>query len=118
MYRINNRLVIVLISTGLVLGSVGFAYAEKANNDEAKEFLHFSQAKISLADAIKAAENKVGGKAMEAELDDEPKTVQFEVEVVKDGKIHKVSVDGKTGLVLAAALDDDKDDEHVETEKE
>jgi hypothetical protein len=38
-----------------VLGSAGFAYAEKANNDEAKELLHFSQAKISLADAIKAA---------------------------------------------------------------
>ena len=55
---------------------------------------------------------------MEAELDDEAETVQFEVEVVKDGKILKVSVDGKTGLVLAAALDDDKDDEHAETEKE
>ncbi|MDD5274633.1 MAG: hypothetical protein PHR16_00955 [Methylovulum sp.] len=44
---------------------------------------------------------------MEAELDDEAKTIQFEVEVVKDGAIHKVIVDGKSGLVLQVALDDE-----------
>nr|SPS06008.1 conserved exported protein of unknown function [Candidatus Nitrotoga fabula] len=74
---------------------------------EAKELQLFSLAKISLSEAIKAAEQKIGGKAIEAELDDESETVQFEVEVLKDGKIHKVMVDGETGHVLKVSLDDE-----------
>jgi len=66
---------------------------------------------------IKAAENKTGGKAMEAEVDDESNTVQFEVEIVKDGKIHDVLVDGITGKVLKVSLDDESK-ESTENEKE
>jgi len=53
---------------------------------------------------------------MEADIDDESSTVQFEIETVKDGKIHKVMVDGKTGNVLKVSLDDESN-EGIENEK-
>jgi uncharacterized membrane protein YkoI len=91
--------------------------AAESKDNEAKELQLFSQAKISLTEAIKAAELKTGGKAVEADLDDESKTVQFEVEVLKNGKIHEVKVDGKTGKVLKVSLDNEAN-ESTENEKE
>jgi uncharacterized membrane protein YkoI len=91
--------------------------AAESKDNEAKELQLFSQAKISLTEAIKAAELKTGGKAVEADLDDESKTVQFEVEVLKNGKIHEVKVDGKTGKVLKVSLDNEAN-ENTENEKE
>jgi uncharacterized membrane protein YkoI len=44
---------------------------------------------------------------MEAEINDESTTVQFEIEVLKDGKVHEVMVDGKTGKVLKVSLEDE-----------
>ena len=76
-----------------------------------------SQAKISLTEAIKAAEQKTGGKALEAELDDGSSTVQFEIKILKDGKIYEVIIDGKTGNVLKVSLDDESN-ESTENEKE
>jgi uncharacterized membrane protein YkoI len=83
------------------------AQAGESKEKEAKELKLFNLAKITLTEAIKAAEQKTGGKAMEAEVDDESDTVQFEVEALKDGKIHKVIVDGLTGKVLKVSLDDE-----------
>ena len=83
---------------------------------EAKEQQLFSLAKISLTEAIKVAEQTIGGEAVEAELDDESDAVQFEVEVLKDGKIQKVIVDGETGHILKVSLEDEslEDDENNE----
>ena len=97
--------------------AVNVAQAGESKDKEAKELKLFSQAKITLSEAIKAAEHKTGGKAMEAEVDDESNTVQFEVEIVKDGKIHDVLVDGITGKVLKVSLDDESK-ESTENEKE
>lgn len=94
----------VLLIAASVL-TVGHASENKDKG--AKELMLFTQATISLQEAIKAAEQKTGGKAMEAEIDDEAKTVQYEVEIVKDGKIHEVMIDGKTGQVLAVKQDDE-----------
>jgi uncharacterized membrane protein YkoI len=105
-----NKTLTALV-TGVVIASitVNLALADESKGDEARELQLFSQAKISLTEAIKAAEQKAGGKALEAEVDEDSNTVQFEVEVVKDGRIHKVMVDGKTGDVLQVSLDDDSD---------
>ena len=104
--------IIIMTST-----AANVAQAGESKEKEAKELKLFSLAKISLTEAIKAAEQKVGGKAMEAELDDESNTVQFEIEILKDGKIHDVMVDGKTGKVLKVSLDDESN-ESTENEKE
>jgi uncharacterized membrane protein YkoI len=103
----HNKFLTALFTTVIMIGIVNVAQASESKEKEAKELQLFSQAKISLSDAVKAAEHKTGGKAMEAEVDDESSTIQFEVEVVKDGKVHEVKVDGLTGKVLNVSLEDE-----------
>jgi uncharacterized membrane protein YkoI len=114
----NNKTLLVMLATILITGiAVNAAQAGESKEKEAKELKLFNQAKITLTEAIKAAEQKTGGKAMEAEVDDDSNTVQFEVEVLKDGKIHEVIVDGLTGKVLKVSLDNESG-EGAENRKE
>jgi len=113
-HKILTALFTMVIMTATI---ANVAQAGESKDKEAKELKLFSEAKISLTDAIKAAEHKVGGKAMEAELDDESNTVQFEIEVLKDGKIHEVLVDGITGKIVKDSLEDESS-ESTENEKE
>ena len=112
--KILKAMFAMIIMTSL---AANVAQAGESKEKEANELKLFSQAKITLTEAIKAAEQKTGGKAMEAEVDDESSTVQFEIEILKDGKIHEVKVDGKTGKVLKVSLDDESG-EGTENEKE
>ncbi|MBL1262747.1 PepSY domain-containing protein [Candidatus Methylomicrobium oryzae] len=106
-----NHLLISVTAAILAVAAIGAeAQAEDSRGEEAKELHLFNQAAISLSDAIKAAEQKTGGKVLEAELDDDSSTPQFEVEVVKDGRIHEVLVDGKTGAVLKVSLENNSDE--------
>ncbi len=118
MNKQHNIILTAIFTIALMIVTVtNAAQAGESKDKEAKELKLFGEAKISLCEAIKAAEQKTGGKALEAELDDESNTVQFEIEILKDGKIHEVIVDGKTGKVLKVSLDDESD-EGSENEKE
>ena len=113
----NKILQALLAMVIMTVTATNVVQAAESKEKEAKELQLFSQAKISLTEAIKVAEQKTGGKAMEAEVDDESNTVQFEIEVLKDGKIYEVMVDGKTGKVVKVSLDDESN-ESTENEKE
>ena len=90
----------------------GGAYAAKATGQE-DDALAISQSKISLTDAIAAAEQHVGGKAAKAEYEQQNGKWTFDVEVVKDKKVMEVKVDGANGKVLSATEDKaDHDDEN------
>jgi uncharacterized membrane protein YkoI len=118
MQKTHIKILIALLAIGIMTGAtINGAQAEESKDKEASALKLFSQAKITLIDAIKAAEQKTGGKALEAELEDESSTVQFEVEIVKDGRIHEVIVDGNTGKVLKVSLDNETK-ESAENEKE
>ncbi len=118
MNKKHNKILTAILATVIVTGMVAnVAQATDTKDKDAKELQLFSQAKISLSEAIKAAEQKTGGKAMEADINDESSTVQFEIEVIKDGKVHNVLVDGKTGNVLKVSLGDESD-QSTENEKE
>ena len=118
MNKQHNKILTALFTMVIMtITATNMAQAAESKEKEAKELKLFSQAKISLTDAIKAAEQKTGGKAMEAEVDDKSNTVQFEIEVLKDGKIHEVIVDGKSGKVLKVSLDDESS-ESTDNEKE
>lgn len=99
----------LLVTVIMAATGVSLAEADESKEKEVQKLPLFNQARISLPEAIKAAEQHTGGKALEAELDDDSNTVQFEIEIVKDGRIHEVMVDGKTGNVLTVSLDDDSD---------
>jgi len=118
MNKQHNKILTALFTMVIMASTAAnVAQAGESKEKEANELKLFSQARISLTEAIKAAEQETGGKAMEAEVDDESNTVQFEIEILKDGKIHEVMVDGKTGKVLKVSLDDESK-ESTENEKE
>jgi len=118
-YNYKKLLKTLFVIVAIAGTAVNLAQASDSKEKEAKELVLFSQAKINLIDAIKAAEHKTGGKAMEVEVNDESNTVQFEIEVIKDGKVHEVMVDGITGKVLKVSLEDEsKEGAEKETENE
>lgn len=59
-----------------------------------------SKAKVSLTDAITAAQTKANGKAVSAELDTHKGTPVYEVEVLAGAKMFDVRIDAADGKVL------------------
>ena len=82
--------------------AVGGAYAANSADNDA---LAVANAKLSLTQAIMAAEQHVGGKASRAEYEHEKGKAVFEVEVVKDKTVMDVEVDAMSGQVIAAVED-------------
>ncbi len=80
-------------------------YASRDVNEEHNDAAALAQAKISLTQAIAAAEQKVSGKAVRAELEDENGTLVYGVEVVNGAKSTDVKVDIATGGILSAQAD-------------
>ena len=118
MNRQHNIILTTLFAMALTAGAVtNVAQADESKEKEAKELQLFSKAKISLIEAIKAAEQNTGGKALEAELDDGSNAIQFEIKILKDGKIYEVLVDGTTGNVIKVSLDDESS-ESTENEED
>jgi uncharacterized membrane protein YkoI len=91
----NKLVAAVLVGTMAAgaLGPVGTAYARSERENASNDAAIIADAKITMAQAIAAAENQVGGKAVETGIEDENGTVAFEVEVLKDGQRHTVLVD-------------------------
>jgi uncharacterized membrane protein YkoI len=94
-----------LILTVGVATAGGLAYAKGgfAENDAVTDL---ANAKVSLAQAVSAAEAQAGGKATKAELDGERGQIVFNVEVVTpDNKLFDVRVDAQDGKVLSSMQD-------------
>lgn len=67
----------------------------------------------SLATAVTTAEQQTGGRAYQAEYEDEDDTNVFEIKVVKDGATRKVEIDAATGKVAKVAAEKhDVDESH------
>lgn len=94
----------------LSAATISSAYAAKSAENDA---LAVATAKVSLTQAVTAAEQHVGGKASRAEYEHRKGQWVFDVEVVKDRKVMDVKVDPTNGKVIAASEDKaDRDDEH------
>lgn len=74
---------------------------------DASDVRLLKETKISLTDAIKAAEKDRGGQAIDASLDDDSFRPAYEVSVVSGDKIWDVQVDGISGSVTGAREDMD-----------
>jgi signal transduction histidine kinase len=57
---------------------------------DAEEIRALSEAKISLTQAIFAAEKHQGGQAYEAKVDDDSFKPEYEIDVAKDGRVYEV----------------------------
>ncbi len=70
-----------------------------------------TRARITLSDAAAAAERRVGGRAYEAEIEEERGALFFEVEVVGPSGPQEVRIDAQTGAVLEVHATDADDDD-------
>ncbi len=75
------------------------AAEQSPGKDDAAEYAKLGSVKLSLADAVAAAEKQFGGKAVNAALDNEQASAAFEVELMTDTGSQTVAVDGQTGEV-------------------
>lgn len=96
-----RQIYIAALATASLIG-IGSAYAAKSIENDA---LSIATAKISLTQAIAAAEKHVGGTAARAEFEKDQGHWVFDIEVVTGHKVMDVKVDSSTGRILAASED-------------
>ncbi len=108
----------LIVAAGVATAG-GLAYAKQSGTAENDAVSDLDKAKITLVQAVSAAEAQAGGRATKAELDGERGAVAFDVEVVTpDNKVFDVKVDAADGKVLSSKLDQadrgEKDEEKDE----
>jgi uncharacterized membrane protein YkoI len=96
----------------LALSQSAAAIADQEENDA----LQIQHAKISLTDAIAAAEAKTGGRASKAEFEKAKEGWVFDVEVVSGKAVSDVHVNAETGAVLSVTKDEVDQDEGEQDE--
>jgi uncharacterized membrane protein YkoI len=108
---------IVAAAAGILVAVAGgraFA-AEKHGEGDQGDLAAFAQSRITLSEAIAAAERQTGGKAIEAGVEKEGTTVAFEVKVASNNAVQKVMVDAQNGKILKVGPSaDDRDGDHEE----
>lgn len=85
----------------LGLGAVAYASQNQEDND-AQPILN---TKLSLVQAIGAAEQHAGGRAIRAELENENGRIVYGVEVVGRKQLTDVKVDANSGQIVSAQTD-------------
>lgn len=103
------------------IGAAGASAAIAANDDsssDASEFQALMAARLTVLDAVKAAETTQPGKVSEVQFDLEKGAPSFEVSIVSpDGTEHGFTVDANTGKVERVAADEDHGNENGEHEE-
>jgi uncharacterized membrane protein YkoI len=87
------------LTTAVMLGGAGAAYAQ--TNDDAASISALGGAKISLQQAISTAEQRIGGKAIDAHLNSENAVTTYAIELLKGDAVQIVLVDLGTGGVVS-----------------
>lgn len=98
----------------IAAGTLGVAEAAYARNKDKQtdEAAVMANAKITMAQAIAAAEQQTGGKAVGTGIEDQDGTVFLEVQMLKDNQRHKVLVDPQSGKVVKTVMGDNDEREH------
>jgi uncharacterized membrane protein YkoI len=103
---------LLAVATIVALGGAA-GIAQAGDKLDAAEMAKLAAAKTSLSQAIAIAEKETGGKAIDADFDNEDGTLSLEIEVLKDNAVSKVIIDADTGKVLkVAAVADNEDEEN------
>lgn len=92
-----------LASGTALITVVAFAAQRQPGHDD--DYAALSAAKITLTQAITAAEQHVQGRAIKAELENENGKLVYEVEVVKQNMATDVKVDSADGRIVSAKAD-------------
>ena len=90
----------VAVVTALGIATVSFAVGD---NDAVAEL---AATKVSLLEAVAAAQTQSGGRATQAELETEDGVALYEIELVVGNKVKQLKVNAVTGAVVASEADD------------
>ena len=98
-----SKIIPVLVAAVVGLGGTAAVFAANGSNQNRaqQEATAIQNAKISLVQAITAAEQYTGGKAIDSGIENQNgKVIAYEVKVVKDNTVQEVLVDLGTGQVM------------------
>jgi uncharacterized membrane protein YkoI len=120
---LRTKIVPIAMAAVIAVGStIGLAHAASndrgGENEGAQERAALVNAKTTLAQAIAAAEQQTGGKAIDAGVENENGAIAFAIEVAKDNTVQKVLVDLQSGKVLKVAAADSEHGEDGEHEND
>ncbi|MFZ6813394.1 PepSY domain-containing protein [Undibacterium sp. Rencai35W] len=108
MFRFTKIAIAVTVLTTVSLGT--FAYANKGMENDA---LAVANAKVTMIQAVTAAEQHANGKASRAEYEQSKAGWVYDVEVVSGVKVFDVRVDAEKGTIISSIEDKaDRDDDH------
>lgn len=122
--RIAASALALALAAGLAGGAVaanhGGSNTNAGNDSQAAELQAIQNAKLTIADAAKAAETETGGRAVDVSIEDENGQIAYQVEVaLSDGTMQEVRIDPQTGQVLKVSADteDREGDENEDGEQ-
>ena len=96
----------------------GFALAAPSAAEQNDAVADLANARITLVEAVNAAEANAGGRATGVELESERGTTTYEVEVVAANRaVYEVKIDATSGKVLSTELDKADNGDEVEGEE-
>ncbi|MFO1291891.1 MAG: PepSY domain-containing protein [Rubrivivax sp.] len=98
-----NRNITLAVAAFAFAATAAVAYAAKAAVEN--DALAAAQAKVTLVQAIAAAEQHAGGKATKAEYEHAKQGSFYEVEVMAGSKVFDVRVDADKGTVVSSTED-------------
>ena len=105
---------LIPIAVASVLIGAGVAMAKSKEIGEQKEISTVLNAKTSLAQAIAAAEQQTGGKAINGGIQEQDGALAYEIEIAKGSVVQRVLVDldsGKVIKVMASKVNHEEDRE-------
>lgn len=105
----------IAVVAAAALAFAGPAWSDSKEGKKKGKAEMAASAKVPMEQAIKAAADKAGGKAIEAELEREHGKIVWEIEVITaEGKTVEVHVDADSGEVIDV---EDKEDKKAERMK-
>lgn len=94
------RILPAALATAIAFGASGTAFASPGETENSKEIASVLGAKTSIAQAIAAAEQQTGGRAMKIGIEEEKGVYFYEIKTVTKDKVAEVFVDPTSGQVV------------------
>ncbi|MDY0331511.1 MAG: PepSY domain-containing protein [Thiomonas sp.] len=101
-----------LVIATLALASAAAGVSAFASGDAGNDARIIPGARISLSQAVSAAEQHVGGTASKAEVEQHAGKAVYDVEVVKGPQVFDVKISPDQGTVIASTQDRFDHDDH------
>lgn len=117
---LRSKIVPIALTAAIAIGGSGLALGTSNHKEagEAQEIAAVMSAKTSLAQAIAAAEQQTGGKAVSAAYDGRDGTKAYEVEVATGSTLQKVLVDPDTGKVTKTTAANGENEQDGDQDKD